>query len=119
MENQLAAPIEGEQTKSATQVVAEVLGKNTRKNQFLHNVGIQIVQPRSSAQNATAELQAEKRANAELRAIVNSQHAEMDELSKKVQESEDARTREQQDMKKKQAEMDAKLERLLDQSTST
>jgi len=56
MENQLAAPTEGEQTKSATQVVAEVLGKNTRKNQFLHNVGIQIVQPRSSAQNATAEL---------------------------------------------------------------
>ena len=78
---------EGEQTKSATQVVAEVLGKNTRKNQFLHNVGIQIVQPRSSAQNATAELQAEKRENAELRAIVNSQRAEMDELSKKVQES--------------------------------
>jgi len=43
----------------------------------------------------------------------------MDELSKKVQESEEARTREQQDMKKKQAEMDAKLERLLAQSTST
>jgi uncharacterized coiled-coil protein SlyX len=112
MENQLAAPTEGEQTKSATQVVAEVLHKNTKKSQFLHNVGIQIVLPRSSVQNAQAELEAEKRANAELQSIVNSQRAEMDDLSKKVQETEQA-------MNKKQADMEAKLERLLAQSSST
>ena len=120
MENKISQPVEdGEEPNSVTKVVANFLDENTKNNKFLQNVGVQKVHPRSNRHNLEAELAAEKRANAELRAIVNSQRAEMDELSKKVQESEEARTREQQDMKKKQAEMDAKLERLLDQSTST
>jgi len=41
MEHQLAAPPEeGEEPKSATEVVADVLDDSTKKNMFLQNVGI-------------------------------------------------------------------------------
>ncbi|CAN6237824.1 unnamed protein product [Urochloa humidicola] len=49
MENRLSTTTEGEAApKSADQVVADVLSEKTRKNQFLHNVGIKIAQPTSS-----------------------------------------------------------------------
>ena len=76
MENQLTTPMEGEQQpKSATEVVSNVLDKNTKKSQFLQKVGIQIVpQPRRELQNVEAELEVEKRANAAL-------SSQVDELS--------------------------------------
>jgi len=40
MENKQSTLVEGEQPKSATEVVADVLAENTKKNQFLQNVGI-------------------------------------------------------------------------------
>ncbi|KAF0906452.1 hypothetical protein E2562_011447 [Oryza meyeriana var. granulata] len=109
MENKLSAPTEGEEPKSATQVVVDVLAENTKKNQFLQNVGIQNVRPRSSVQDIEAELEVEKRANAELRSIVDTQREKMDELSKQVQETEQARIQDQEEMKKKQAEMVVRL----------
>ncbi|CAD6252856.1 unnamed protein product [Miscanthus lutarioriparius] len=39
MENKLSTTTEGEELKSAAQVVADVLAENTKKNQFLQNVG--------------------------------------------------------------------------------
>lgn len=110
MEKKLSAPTEGEQPNFATQVVADVLGENTKKNQ------IQIAQPRCSVKNVKADLEAEKRANVELQSIVNSQRAQVDDLSKKVQKTENARIRDQEEIKMKQAEMEAKLEVLLGQS---
>uniref|UniRef100_K3XT05 Uncharacterized protein n=1 Tax=Setaria italica TaxID=4555 RepID=K3XT05_SETIT len=95
MENKLSAPTEGEQPNFATQVVAD---------------------PRCSVKNVKADLETEKRANAELQSIVNSQRAQVDDLSKKVQETENARIRDQEEIKMKQAEMEAKLEVLLGQS---
>jgi hypothetical protein len=53
--------------KSASQVVGDVLAENTKKNQFLQNVGFQNARPRSSKQNTEAEREVEKRADAELR----------------------------------------------------
>ncbi|RCV23766.1 hypothetical protein SETIT_5G031500v2 [Setaria italica] len=91
----LSAPTEGEQPNFATQVVAD---------------------PRCSVKNVKADLETEKRANAELQSIVNSQRAQVDDLSKKVQETENARIRDQEEIKMKQAEMEAKLEVLLGQS---
>lgn len=108
MENKQSTLVEGEQPKSATKVVADVLAENTKKNQFLQNVGIQAARPRSKVQNIEVQLEAEKRDNAELR-------EQMAVLSKKVQETEQARIKEQEEMKRKQAEMDAKLALVLSQ----
>jgi hypothetical protein len=45
MENQLAAePPEGEEPKSKAEVVADVLERNSKNNQFLQKVGLQAEQ---------------------------------------------------------------------------
>jgi hypothetical protein len=48
MENKLSAPAEGEQTNFVTRVVLDVLAENTKKNNFLQNVGVHSVRPRCS-----------------------------------------------------------------------
>ncbi|KAG0525299.1 hypothetical protein BDA96_06G043700 [Sorghum bicolor] len=108
MENKLSTTTEGERLKSIAQVVGDVLAENTKKNQFLQNVGFQDVLPRSSKQNTEIELEVEKRANAELRVQVA-------DLSKQVQESEKARIMDREEMKRTQSEMEAKLNLLLSQ----
>jgi hypothetical protein len=40
MENNLSTPTKSEEPKSGSQVVADVLAQKTKKNKFLHNVGI-------------------------------------------------------------------------------
>ena len=106
MENKLSTTTEGEELKSAAQVVADVLAENTKKNQFLQNVGYQNARRISNEQSA--ELEAEKKTNAELRVQVV-------DLSNKVQESEQARIIDQEEMKRSQSEMEAKLNLLLSQ----
>nr|CAE05628.1 OSJNBb0061C13.10 [Oryza sativa Japonica Group] len=108
MENKLSTTTEGEELKSAAQVVADVLAENTKKNRFLKNVGFHNAQPRFSEQSTETELEAEKRTNAELRAQVA-------DLSNKVQESEQARIKDREEMKRSQSEMEAKLNLLLSQ----
>jgi septal ring factor EnvC (AmiA/AmiB activator) len=61
------------------------------------------------------ELDAKKRANVELWLIVNTQLEQMDDLSQQVKEIEAARIRDQEEMKKQQAELSAKLDLLLGQ----
>jgi hypothetical protein len=80
METALASAPEGEDPKSAEQVVVEVLGE---KSTFLQNVGIRPVLPKAGGQN-NAELEAERRANAELRSLVNTQRMQIEVLSKKL-----------------------------------
>jgi hypothetical protein len=65
--------------------------------------------------NIETELELEKRANAELRLIVNTQSEKMNDLSQQVKETEAARIRDQEEMKKQQAELSAKLDLLLGQ----
>ncbi|CAN6278174.1 unnamed protein product [Urochloa humidicola] len=109
MEAQLAAPLgEGEDPKSASEVVAGVLDDSTKKNMFLQNVGIQIARPRSNLQKVQAQLEVEKLANVDLRVKV-------DDLERKMQETEYARLRDKEEMKKKQDELESKLERMLGQ----
>ena len=112
MENQLAAPTEDGQPKSATQVVGAVLHQNTKTNHFLENVGIQITKRRTTLQNVQAELEVERRTNSELRSIVNNQREEMDGLSKQVQETEQAQIKDKEVNRKKQAELEKKVELL-------
>ena len=84
MKIQLAAqPAEGGQPNSVVQVVANVLEHNNKKSVFLQNVGMQTKRPRISAQ-----LEAEKRENAELRLIVSNQREQMEGLRKKQDELE-------------------------------
>ncbi|CAN6329063.1 unnamed protein product [Urochloa humidicola] len=109
METQLAAQlVEGEQPKSAVQVVAGVLEQNNKKSLFLQNVGMQTKRPRMSAQ-----LQAK---NAKLRLIVSNQREQMKDFMKQVKENEQTRLRDKEKMGKKQAELEAKLELALGQN---
>ncbi|CAN6194821.1 unnamed protein product [Urochloa humidicola] len=102
----------GEGTELVNEVVHAVLSEKTKKNKFLQNVKIQIVQPTSWEQNPQADLAAE---NAELRAVINTQQAKMEELSKEVLEIKEARRRDREEMNKMKAEMNAKLELVLRQ----
>ena len=82
-------------------------------------MGIQKVQPRSNRHKLEAKLAAEKRANTELPVIVGTQREQMEVLSNKMQEGEQARIRDQEEMKKKQAETNAKLDLVLSQMRGT
>jgi TolA-binding protein len=120
MENNLSTSTECEEPKSAFQVVADVLAQKKKKIKFLRNVGIRNGQPLSrmrgsSVLNIQKELEVEKRANVELRSFVNTQHEQMDDMSQQVQETEATRIRDQEEIKKQQAELNAKLESLLGQ----
>jgi hypothetical protein len=110
MQNKLSTSTEGEQM-SATQVVADVLAEKTRKNLFLQNVGIQNACPRSSIRSIEAQLEAEKKANSDLRSVVHAQREQLDVLSRQVRETEESRLREQEEMKKRQAEMEADMKK--------
>lgn len=102
MENKLSEHAEDEEAPSMTEVVAGVLSEKTKKPTFLQTVGIQ------SRKKGTLkeQLAAEKLAKDDLKSQVQ-------ELAKKLQESEQARVAEQQDMARKQAETNAKLDLLL------
>ncbi|TVU25401.1 hypothetical protein EJB05_27896 [Eragrostis curvula] len=106
MENKISAPTEGEEPNSATQVIADVLAEKTKKSRFLQNVGIQMTRPRSNAQDLEAQLEAEKSEKNELARQVKV-------LSKQVEETEQGRIKDQEEMKKKQADLEAKVELLL------
>ena len=74
---------------------------------------MQDARPRSSVR---IELEAERRTSSELRSIVQTQCGQIDELSRKFKKSKEARIRDREEMNRKQAEMNAKLECLLSQS---
>ena len=101
---------------SATEVVADVLDKNTKNSHFLQNVGVKIRNCRSSLQNVQAQLEVERRTNVELQSIVNNQREAMNDLLKQMQETEQARIKDQEKNRKKQAVLEAKLELLLGQN---
>uniref|UniRef100_A0A0E0LTE8 Transposase Tnp1/En/Spm-like domain-containing protein n=1 Tax=Oryza punctata TaxID=4537 RepID=A0A0E0LTE8_ORYPU len=102
MENKLSEHAEDEEAPSMTEVVAGVLAEKTKKPTFLQTVGI----PSKKEGTLKEQLAAEKLAKDDLKSQVQ-------ELAKKLQESEQARVAEQQDMARKQAETNAKLDLLL------
>ncbi|KAF8711565.1 hypothetical protein HU200_029014 [Digitaria exilis] len=98
-------PSEGEEPKSKTQVVAEVPEQTNKKNTFLQNVGMQIVQPRPNTQDVAAQLEREKMENAELLSIVNNQR-------KQLEKADQARIR-MEEMSKRCPDLEAKVDLLL------
>jgi hypothetical protein len=122
MENNLSTLTESEEPNLASQVVTDVLSQKTKKNKFLQNVGVRNGHPQSgmwgsSVLDIQIELDVEKRANAELWLIISTQCEQMDDLSGQVKETEVARIRDQEEMKKQQAELSANLDLLLGQGT--
>jgi len=65
METKITEPVEDQETRSVTEVLADVLAQYTKKNIFLQNVGIRNNQPTSAGQNLQAKLMAHGE-NAEL-----------------------------------------------------
>jgi hypothetical protein len=72
-------------------VVADFLAEQTNNSRFLQNVGLGKVQATTSVQKVEAQLAAEKSANANLQLLVSKQRGQIDVLSMKFQESEQAR----------------------------
>ena len=100
----LSGHAEDEEAPSATEVVVAVLAEKTKKPTFLQNVGIQSKKKGTLKE----QLAAEKLAKAGLK-------SQMEELSKKLQEFEQARLADKQEMARNQAEINAKLDLLLSQ----
>jgi len=82
-------------------------------------VGVKIRNRRSSLQNVKAQLEVERRTNVEQQSIVNNQREAMNDLLKQMQETEQARIKDQEKNRKKQAVLEAKLELLLGQNTQS
>jgi hypothetical protein len=106
MESKFNDSAEREEQASVTHIVAEVLAEHNKKSKFLRNVGFHNAQRESSIEKLEAQLAAEQRANADLQLLVNTQREQIDALSGKIQESEEARQRDK-------AEVDQKLQLLL------
>jgi predicted nuclease with TOPRIM domain len=117
MEDKINAPVgDGEESKDVIDVVSEVLVKKTKKNSFLVNVGMKSLPDANSAgsqRELEAELVEEKQTSSDLRELVKTQQQQMDELMKKFQGSETARARQDEELKKKQAETDVLIKGLM------
>ncbi|CAD6333127.1 unnamed protein product [Miscanthus lutarioriparius] len=100
----LSGHAEDEEAPSATEVVVAVLAEKTKKPTFLQNVGIQSKKKGTLKEQLAAEKLAKDEPT-----------SQMEELAKKLQESEQARVAEQQEMARQQAETNAKLDLLLSQ----
>jgi hypothetical protein len=87
---------------SMSKVVADVFDDHTTKrNKFLQNVGIQDVQPRTNVQNLQEQLAEENMANFERQSDVNTQQEHIEVLSEQVNEDEQARVKDKEEMQKK------------------
>ncbi|TVT98399.1 hypothetical protein EJB05_56300, partial [Eragrostis curvula] len=113
MEQKIAETAEVEDHVAVAEVVADVLATHSNKNKFLQNVGIKDVQPRTTVRNLQQELTEEKRANADLRLVVTSQRDNIELLQEQLHQAEQARLKDKEEMQKKQADTDAKLQLLL------
>lgn len=101
MENKISESTEAEDEESVNRAVAEFLADKSKNSQFLKNVGLGKGQATPSARNFEAQLAAEKSANAKLQLLVSKQREEIDQLSMKFQESEQARIIDKADTDKK------------------
>jgi len=107
---------DGEESIDVTDVVSEVLVKKTKKNRFLVNVGMKSLPDADNVESQReleAELVVERQTTNDLRQIVRTQQQQMDEMVKRFQESEATRARQEEELKKKQAETDALIKGLM------
>jgi hypothetical protein len=97
-----------------TDVVSEALVQKTKKNTFLANVGLRSNATHVSAErDLEEELVVEKQTSSDLREIVKAQQEKMEEMMKKFQESEVAKAKQEEESKKRQANIDALIKTLM------
>jgi hypothetical protein len=111
LENKISESTEAQDEESVNTLVAEYLAEQTKNSKFLQNVGLGKVQATASVRKLEAQLAAEKSASADLQLLVSKQREQIDVLSMKFQESEQARITDK-------AETDKKLELLLSRFNS-
>ncbi|XBH88039.1 hypothetical protein VPH35_075388 [Triticum aestivum] len=116
MEKMKDAPVpEGEEPKSAIEIVEEVLLKSIKQSTFLMNVGLQS--SRNNSGKATAKVVAhvrdleQKLERSELQAKVMQE--ELAAIKMKAEESEAARDKELELLRKKSQEQEEKLAHLM------
>ncbi|KAF7105928.1 hypothetical protein CFC21_106698 [Triticum aestivum] len=116
MEKMKDAPVpEGEEPKSAAQIVEEVVKTEVKESTFLRNVGLQS--SRNNSSKATAEVAAhvrdleQKLERSELQAEV--MQVELATIKMKAEEAEAARDKELELLRKKSQEQEEKLAHLM------
>jgi len=99
--------------KDVTDVVSEALVQKTKKNRFLVNVGLRRKGTCVSERDLEEELVVEKQTSSDLREVIKTQQQQMEEMMKKFQESETARVKQEEELKKRQADTDALIKTLM------
>jgi len=94
-------------------VVSEALVQKTMKNRFLVNVGPRRKGTCVSEHDLEEELVVEKQTSSDLREVIKTQQQQMEEIMKKFQESETARVKQEEELKKRQADTDALIRTLM------
>jgi len=114
MEEKLNEPVDdGLEPKDVTDVVFEALVQKTKKNRFLVNVGLRSKGTCVSERDLEEELVVEKQTSSDLRELVKTQQHQMEEMMKKFQESETTRVKQEEELKKRQADTDALIRTLM------
>ena len=113
MEEKLNEPVDdGLEPKDVTDVVSEALVQKT-KNRFLVNVGLRSKGTCVSERDLEEELVVKKQTSSDLREVIKTQQQQMEEIMKKFQESETARVKQEEELKKRQADTDALIKTLM------
>ena len=74
------------QKKNESHVLSNILARKSKKPMFLQNVGLEHAPTRYNMKTLTALLESERRGNADLHVIVDSQTETMAELTRKVKD---------------------------------
>ena len=95
-------------------MVSQALVQKTKKNRFLVNVGLQSNATCVSAEHdLEEELVVEKQTSSDLREVIKTQQQQMEEMMKKFQESEIERVKQEDELKKRQVDIDALIMTLM------
>ena len=113
MEEKLNEPVDdGLEPKDVTDVVSEALVQKT-KNRFLVNVGLRSKGTCVSERDLEEELVVKKQTSSDLREVIKTQQQQMEEMIKKFQESETTRVKQEEELKKRQADTNALIRTLM------
>jgi len=114
MEEKLNEPIDdGLEPKYVIDVVSEALVQKTKKNIFLVNVGLRSKGTCVSECDLEEELVVVKQTSSDLREVIKTPQQQMEEMMKKFQESEIERVKQEDELKKRQVDIDALIMTLM------
>jgi Rps23 Pro-64 3,4-dihydroxylase Tpa1-like proline 4-hydroxylase len=116
MEEKLNEPVDDTvEPKDVTDMVSEALAKKTKKNKFLVNVMVKSLASKLviAERDLEEEREVVKQTLCDLREVVRAQQQQMEEIMKKFQEAETVRAKQEEESKKRQADIDALIKTLM------